>query len=58
MAAADRWFTSHGIDQTGFHALIPCLWERFSPAYYLGDWARVRTGYRRRLRSTATAVRT
>ncbi len=23
MAAADRWFTSHGIDQTGFHALIP-----------------------------------
>jgi TolB-like protein len=49
MAAADQWFTSRDIDQTGFHDQIPCLWEHFSPAYYLGDWVRVRNGYRLRL---------
>ncbi len=49
MVASDRWFTSHGFDPTGIHDQIPCLWEHFSPAYYLGEWARVRTGYRRRL---------
>jgi len=49
MAAADQWFTSHHFDPAGFHDQMPCLWEHFTPAYYLGDWARVRTGYRRRL---------
>jgi hypothetical protein len=49
MTAADRWFVSHGLDQTELRDQIPCLWEHFSPAYYLGDWARVRAGYRRRL---------
>jgi TolB-like protein len=49
MMASDGWFTSHGFDPTASHDQIPCLWEHFSPAYYLGEWARVRTGYRRRL---------
>jgi len=49
MAAADRWFIGHQIDQAGFYDQIPCLWEHFSPVYYLGDWARARDGYRRRL---------
>ena len=49
MAAADRWFVDNDIDQTGTYDLIPCLWEHFTAAYYLGDWGRVRDGYRRRL---------
>jgi hypothetical protein len=49
MLASDRWFTSHEFDPTASHDQIPCLWEHFSPAYYLGDWVRVRAGYRRRL---------
>jgi protein kinase-like protein len=49
MTAADRWFVGHGLDQTERRDQMPCLWEHFSPAYYLGEWARVRTGYRRRL---------
>jgi hypothetical protein len=49
MAAADQWFVGHGLDQTERRDEIPCLWGHFSPAYYLGDWARVRAGYRRRL---------
>jgi tetratricopeptide (TPR) repeat protein len=49
MAATDRWFVGHRFDQAWFYDRIPCLWEHFNPAYYLGDWARARDGYRRRL---------
>jgi tetratricopeptide (TPR) repeat protein len=49
MTAADRWFVDHGLDQTERRDEMPCMWGHFSPAYYLGDWARVRAGYRRRL---------
>ena len=49
MTATDQWYQRHRIDQAGFQDRIPCLWHRFSPAYYLGDWTRARTAYRRRL---------
>jgi tetratricopeptide (TPR) repeat protein/TolB-like protein len=49
MAEADQWFVGNRFDQAWGSDRLPCLWEHFTPAYYLGDWARARDGYRRRL---------
>jgi tetratricopeptide (TPR) repeat protein len=49
MAAADQWFVGNRFDQAWGSDRLPCLWEHFTPAYYVGDWARARDGYRRRL---------
>jgi tetratricopeptide (TPR) repeat protein/TolB-like protein len=49
MTEADQWYRRLRIDEAGFQDQIPCMWHRFSPAYYLGDWARARAEYRKRL---------
>jgi len=51
------WYGESGAPAAAGDDSLPCLWDRFSVHYYLGEWKVVRAAYEQRLVSDSASIK-